>query len=199
MIESLINIDKEFFIFLNGLNAPWLDPFFYWITKTWLWVPLYVFVIFLIIRKWKTKSVIVLVALVLSIVLTDQTCNLLKRTVVRPRPNRDPVLSLNAHYVPDSDGTVYKGGTFSFPSAHAANSTVFAVFVSFFFGKKRKWVRVSMIAWVLALSYSRIYLSFHYPLDLLAGWLLGATCAFVVIKFLLLFFGKKLLLSNDSQ
>ncbi|MDK2975668.1 MAG: hypothetical protein PWP06_143 [Candidatus Marinimicrobia bacterium] len=61
------------------------------------------------------------------------------------------------------------GGRWTFPSNHAANFFTLAAVLTFFY-RKRRW-----IPWLIAVlvAYSRVYVGLHYPLDVLAGAILG--------------------------
>lgn len=181
MIEYILTPDQNFFLFLNGLHSSWADVFFYWVSNRFVWIPFYAVLIFFMIKKWRKKSIPIFIALTLCIFLTDQSCNLIKRSVQRPRPSHEPVLSEQVHLVAGPDGRLYKGGPYGFPSSHAANSIALALFVIFYLSEKRKWLITGMLCWVLLLSYSRIYLGVHYPSDIMAGWLIGACWALIIV------------------
>ena len=180
MIEYLLPTDQSIFLFFNGLYSSWADVFFYWVSNRFVWIPFYAILAFFLIKKWRKKSIPIFIALILCIFLTDQSCNLIKHSVQRPRPSHDPVLSEQVHLVAKPDGTLYKGGPYGFPSSHAANSMALALWVILYLGEKRKWLIIIMLCWVLLLSYSRIYLGVHYPSDLMVGWILGACWALVL-------------------
>ena len=180
MIASLLTQDQSIFLFLNGMHSPWADVFFYWVSNRFVWIPFYAILAFFLIKKWRKKSIPIFIALILCVFLTDQSCNLIKHSVQRPRPSHDPVLSEQVHLVAKPDGTLYKGGPYGFPSSHAANSMALALWVILYLGERRKWLIIGMLCWVLLVSYSRIYLGVHYPSDLLVGWILGACWALVL-------------------
>jgi undecaprenyl-diphosphatase len=185
-LNTVTNLDTVVTLFLNGLHASWLDPIMYWISNQFVWIPLYLFVLFVTIKKWKKKSVVFIVLLVLAITVSDQSCNLLKKSTQRLRPSHNTELADKIHLVEKPDGEFYRGGKFGFPSAHAANSMVFALFVFFFAGNRKMWVLIAIFFWAALLGYSRIYLGVHYWLDVEFGYLVGGT------SFLLVFGGYKL-------
>jgi undecaprenyl-diphosphatase len=69
--------------------------------------------------------------------------------------------------------------TYSFPSGHAFVGTVFYVLladVSMTLARshrQRAGIAVAALLMVLAIGFSRVYLGYHYPSDVLGGW----TCA----------------------
>jgi undecaprenyl-diphosphatase len=65
----------------------------------------------------------------------------------------------------------------SFPSAHAANNFAVAAVCSIFF---RRWGWLLFLP-ALLVSYSRIYVGSHFPLDVLVSCLLGLGVGFLVV------------------
>jgi len=150
-----------------------MDPVMYMLTQTWFWLPLYLFVIYFIIKKYGKKSYIPLLFLILAVTISDQTCNLIKNSTERYRPSREITIQDQIHLFQKSDGTFYRGGVYGYPSAHASNSMVLAVFIIIFIAHKRKWILAIALLWSLLMGYTRIYLGVHYPFDVLSGFLLG--------------------------
>jgi len=58
----------------------------------------------------------------------------------------------------------------SFPSGHAATSAAGAVVLAYLLGRWGLWLGIL----AAAVCYSRVYIGVHYPLDVLAGALVGA-------------------------
>ena len=185
MLETIAHWDTVVTLFLNGLHTSWLDPIMYWISNRYIWIPLYLFILIVTIVKWKKKSILPIILLVITITLSDQGCNLLKKSTKRLRPSHNVELEHKIHLHENADGTLYRGGMYGFPSAHASNAMVFALFVFFFAGNRKLWVLVAAFLWAALLGYSRIYLGVHYWLDVECGYLTGAIC------FLLMFFWIK--------
>ena len=180
-MESLQQIDSSIFLFFNGLHASWADILFYYISNRFVWIPLYLLLSFFLFRRYRKKAWILLAAVVLSVFLSDQSCNLIKRTVERPRPSHETELVDQVHLVSEPEGTLYKGGPYGFPSSHAANAMALALIVVAFLTREKKLWTVLMLCWVLLVSYSRIYLGVHYPGDIVVGWCVGALWSGLII------------------
>lgn len=158
--------DQQLFLFLNGNHHPVADEMMWLFSEIWIWIPLYVIVSYVIARKWKKKAWWILLVFVLCVVLTDQLSNIIKETVHRFRPSRDPSLIGLVHLV-----NGYTGGKFGFVSAHTSNSFGFAILSSSIF--KNRTYTISIYIWAAIVSYSRIYLGVHYPGDVIGGAFLG--------------------------
>ncbi|MCL1851201.1 MAG: phosphatase PAP2 family protein [Bacteroidetes bacterium] len=174
MLDTILHWDTVVTLFLNGFHTPCLDTIMYWISNRFVWLPLYLFIFIVTIVKWKKKSVLLLLLLVFTIAISDQSCNLLKKSAGRLRPSHTVELEHKIHLVAQTDGTLYRGGQYGFPSAHSSNAMVFALFVFFFAGNRKMWVLLAVFLWAALLGYSRIYLGVHYWLDVECGYLLGA-------------------------
>ena len=66
-------------------------------------------------------------------------------------------------------------------SGHATNSMANTVFIYLLLKKHFKQVWLFFV-WPIVFAYSRIYLGVHYPIDILAGALLGAGLGFGFYK-----------------
>ena len=75
------------------------------------------------------------------------------------------------------------GGLYSFFSAHASNSFALATFFFFVYNKiiQRKIILFFILA--LLVSYSRVYIGVHYPLDIISGSFFGFISGFVFFRF----------------
>jgi undecaprenyl-diphosphatase len=135
-------------------------------TKGLLWIPLYLYFLFFVIRKYKWYTLVILVFTALMILVSDQLSDFVKESVHRLRPSQQP--GLMVHIV-----EAYKGGVYGFYSAHASNTSSVVIFLCILLGRKYPHVYVPAIFWALIMSYSRIYLGVHYPGDIFVGWIAG--------------------------
>ena len=44
----------------------------------------------------------------------------------------------------------------------------------------RRWLRIVLVVWALLVSYSRIYLGYHFPLDVAVGLIYGSCVAILL-------------------
>lgn len=172
MGEALLDIDRELFFFINSHHAPWLDQLMYYISRTRVWIPLYLIFLFLILKKFRNESWAPLIGIFLTILIADQVAStVMKPLVQRLRPTHDPSFQQLVHIV-----NGYRGAQFGFASSHAANTFGAACFLWWLFRPTPLWICL-MFFWVILVSYSRIYLGVHYPGDILGGFAIGLAAA----------------------
>lgn len=173
-METLIKFDEELFLSLNSIHNQTFDFIMYWVTNTFIWIPLYLLFIVLIIKKFKTRSFLALLSIAFLILIVDQaTSSLMKPFFERLRPCHQETISSFTHLV------THCGGQYSFVSGHAANSFSIATFLYLIFND-RNWAW--LFVWAAIVSYSRIYVGVHFPLDVLAGAIVGGSMAILVYK-----------------
>lgn len=169
MIEFLLDIDQDIFLFFNGFHSPFWDRAMFMFSGRFIWVPMYFVILVATFRSFNIRIAITwTIAIALCILLTDQFCATICRPLFeRLRPaNLENPLSQFVHVVND-----YRGGRYGFPSCHAANSFALATMLACIWrGSRLKWF---IFIWAAVNSYSRVYLGVHYPGDLLVGAILG--------------------------
>ncbi|MEI8084753.1 MAG: phosphatase PAP2 family protein [Paludibacter sp.] len=179
IIDTLKLWDSTLFLFINGMHAPFFDGIMFAISYKFTWVPLYIAVLYMIIKHWKRESIWIILALIVCIVIADQVSSgLIKHLVERPRPSHAAHLNGLVHLV-----NGYSGGLYGFVSSHAANSFGFALLSSLIF--RHKSYTILLFVWAVLTAYSRIYLGVHYPLDIVGGIMVGILAAllcFAIIK-----------------
>ena len=180
-LQWLIKIDEQLLLAINGCHNEYFDHFMYLFSDRWIWVPMYVAILYVMIRNFSfRKTIICLIAIALTITIADQVgASLIRPIVERLRPsNPDNPISDAVHIVNN-----YRSGKYGFPSCHAANTFGLAFFVCFLF--RRRWLTAFLMFWAVVTCYSRVYLGLHYPGDLFFGMILGllsATMVYLIMR-----------------
>ncbi|MDF1550055.1 MAG: phosphatase PAP2 family protein [Bacteroidales bacterium] len=176
MIDFLLEIDKKWFLFLNGIHSPFWDTIMWYVSETKTWIPLYAVILFFIFRQLKWKGFITLFFIILLITLSDQiSVRFFKNVFERLRPCHNQEIANFVHIVNNKCG-----GQFGFVSSHASNTFSLAMFTSLLF--RNKPFSISIFLWAVVVSYSRIYLGVHFPFDILGGAILGIIIGILVYK-----------------
>lgn len=153
----IIDLDKKIFEYLTlYVNPPWLTALSERIGDLSTYtIPV---IIFAALYYWlnSPRFLRFLLFVVIMLVLSEGTAYLLKIGVARPRPAVDWLIYVD----PKALG---------FPSAHAVNSMALAAFLSRWFEKSILWY----LPIPLLIGISRVMANYHYPLDVLGGWLIG--------------------------
>ena len=177
-METLSDIDSQLFLFLNGLHVDWLDKVMVLITDMWAWFPLYLLLIYWTVRQYGKRCWWIFLAVGIVVLCTDQ----LASHVCKPVFQR-----LRPCYNPDFQELIYlpkglAGGKYGFVSSHAANTFGVAAFLTPALQKYRPWSAIVLYLWAFISSYSRIYIGYHYPGDILCGAILGILIGLILWK-----------------
>lgn len=176
VLEFLDQVDKDLLLFLHNQSSPFLDVAMVAITEKHIWIPLYLLLIFALIRQFRWQAVYSIAAVILLVILSDQlTSGFMKPFFGRFRPCHDPEIGHLIRIIRRC------GGEFGFVSSHAANSFSVSTFFILLFHKSHRYIWWLLI-WPLLFSYSRIYLGVHYPLDVLGGALVGIGLGWLVYR-----------------
>lgn len=176
MLDYLLHLDREVFLFLNNLGSEQWDGLWLFITKQINWIPVFLFFLYLVFKQYGWRhTLLILGMMALLILITDQTTNqLFKYRFERLRPGSDPSLDGLMRAVKTSN-------TFSFISGHASNSMAACFFLFTVLKSRYKYIGF-MFLWPLIFAYSRIYLGLHYPGDILVGYIWGILMSLLVLK-----------------
>ena len=180
-MDELILADQQLFLTLNGSDSIWLDNCFLMITKTGVWIPMIIVLLYILLKNRPWREVLLFVVLLAMVVfISDRfSSGFCKPFFQRLRPSHEPSLEGLIDLV---EGR--RGGLYGFISSHAANTFGAFAFVSLYF---RRWgMTLTLFFWACLSSYSRIYLGLHYPGDILAGalcgCLVGMLCYFLLCR-----------------
>ena len=168
IIDQLISFDRSLFLFLNGSDSVFLDGIFMSFTKVATWIPLFLCMLYVVIKNNNARRWLILLGLtILLIVASDQfSSGLCKPFFHRLRPSHNPAMVGVVDLVNN-----YRSGLYSFISGHATNTFAIAIFFSLIFRNRK--TTAMLFSWALLSSYSRIYLGLHYPADIFCGALSG--------------------------
>ena len=140
--NQLLHWDSQALLWINSHHTPVWDQIMWYASQSWVWIPLYVLLIYVISKVamtlLDTKSedrqrvlpvwkIILLVFVAVACIaaaagLSDYvTSGLLKKWICRPRPTHSGIAS-HLHILHG-----YTGGKYGFPSSHAANTMAVAV------------------------------------------------------------------------
>lgn len=176
MPDSFFSLDLSLLHWLNSSNSLYFDALVPLLTSGLTWIPLYVALLYLVVKNNETMAQIGMVvgAAVVCIILAGGVDDFIVKPMVgRLRPCNDPAIPLQLNLI---EGTIDK--SFSFFSAHAANTFSLAVFLSLLV--RDRLFSVTMVLWALLNCWTRLYLGVHYPSDVLCGLLYGCIVGVIV-------------------
>ena len=166
-MNDFIRADRELFLSLNNLGSQPFDQLWIMISATWIWVPLYVIFLYLLGKTFSVRNLIfILIFIAIGVTVSDQLAGIFKTGIGRLRPCHDPTLDNLVR-------EVKCGGRFGFYSSHASNTFFIATMMSMLLRHKHRYLPYILFFWAAVVSYSRIYLGVHFPLDLLMGASMG--------------------------
>ncbi len=185
MLEEILKLDTEIFIFLNNLGTSSFDSFWTFLSRKEANIAVYLSGLLFFLKNKGFKSyrvkpldVFYIFSLVLVMILiSDQSANIFKDSFQRLRPCYNEIIQDSVRLVKESCG-----GKYGFFSAHASNSFSLAVFFGILFKDFSKYPIYFTIIYASLISYSRIYLGVHYPLDIIFGGLFGIINGILIYK-----------------
>jgi undecaprenyl-diphosphatase len=169
-MDTIQQIDTAIFYLINvNLQNSIFDWFMPFITEKKHWFPVWGILVISLFWKGGRKGRTLVLLMIPVIFLSDQlSASVFKPFFARSRP---------CVTLPDVHLLVGMKTSFSFPSAHAANFFATATMFNYFYPKYR-WIYFTAASLV---ALSRVFIGVHYPFDIIAGAILGALCAYMVI------------------
>ncbi|MBQ5396999.1 MAG: phosphatase PAP2 family protein [Alistipes sp.] len=178
------NIDYPLFLWLNFDGGAVMDKAMLLASTPAVWAWLYVIILYMVWRKNGWRGIIIfLVAAALAVTLGDMISGIFKHTGVLKNLLPSFPARLRPMYTPELEGMVSnilrQGGQYGTVSGHAATMVSMAVLAIPAVG--RRWFTVLMTAVVLVICYSRIYLAYHFPIDIALGAVTGLVSGGVML------------------
>ena len=165
-LVSLVMPGTEFLVWLQSFSNDWLEAFFRFFT---LLGNEEFYLVVAPILFWCVNTTIG-IRMGLVLMLSSSLNSILKLSLAYPRP-----------YWVDERVTAYAAETsFGLPSGHAQNAaSVWGLLAAFARKPALKW---ALIALLILIGLSRLYLGVHFATDVLLGWALGGLLVWAVLR-----------------
>ena len=165
--------DHNLFLWLNFDGGAIMDKFMVAVSTPVVWSWLYVLLIAIIWRRRGWRSALLFVVLVAAAVgLTDLLAGIFKHSGPLKHLWESFPARLRPMHTPELEGLVHvvkSAGRYGTVSAHAGTMSAIALMSV----AVHRWMLVPMLFVALLISYSRIYLACHFPMDIALGFTLG--------------------------
>ncbi len=175
--------DTDLFLWLNFDGGALLDKAMLFASGKLSWVPLYLFILYLVYRREGWRGVAIFLVGALAIVgLSDIVAGVFKHTGPLKALLPEFPARLRPMHTPELEGIIHaisKGGKYGTVSAHAA--TTLGVALWSICRVPCRVIYIIMPIYAVAVAYSRIYLGVHFPQDILLGWGVGAIATLIVV------------------
>ncbi len=180
----MYTFDHPLFLWLNFDGGALLDQIMLGVSTPAVWSWLYLLILYIVWRSYGWRGVLIfLVAAGGAVVLGDMIAGIFKHTGLLKNLWPSFPARLRPMYTPELEGLVSnilrQGGQYGTVSGHAATMTAMAVLS--IAAVRRGWFTWLMTAVVLLVCYSRIYLAYHFPIDIALGVVTGLVSGAVML------------------
>jgi membrane-associated phospholipid phosphatase len=167
-IQKIVQIDLSLFKKINGQwHTPFFDVFLPFTREPYFWLPFYFFLIlFTTINFGKRGWYWVLFLITLALISDFISSTVIKGSIMRLRPCRDPVIADQVRFLVRTCGL-----NSSFVSSHACN------FITFKKQLGNRWAFIFL--WAFIPSYAQIYVGVHFPMDVFCGIIVGLAIGYM--------------------
>jgi membrane-associated phospholipid phosphatase len=179
---------SEGFLLINRYHCTVLDYFFILFTNLGDGLFAIAIIIFMLARRQYTWSL----QLTISFLITGTVVQIFKQIVHNPRPQ----IYFRPHLIHFINGVTHTGYG-SFPSGHAATIFALTTLLSIYFPARNPMIFFLVIA--VMTGFSRIYLSQHFPVDVLAGSAIGVLISTITCMAIPLSFNSKKATKNELE
>lgn len=183
----MYTFDYPLFLWLNFDGGAVMDRIMLLASTPAVWIWLYLLILYIVWRKNGWRGVVFfLVAASVAVVLGDMISGMFKHTGLLKNLWASFPARLRPMYTPELEGLVHvikEGGRYGTVSGHAATMT--AITMLAISAVERRWFTWLMLSVLLIVCYSRIYLAYHFPVDIGLGMVTGLVAGAVgLIPFL---------------
>lgn len=171
----MYTFDYPLFLLLNFDGGPVMDTLMKVVSTPASWAWLYLLMLWLVWRRSGWRGALLFLVLVAAAVgLSDLIAGIFKHSGLLKNLWPSFPARLRPMYTPELEGQVHvvkQGGMYGTVSAHAATMVSMAVLAIGTIG--RRWFTWLMVASVVVICYSRIYMAYHFPVDIALGTVVG--------------------------
>ena len=171
----MYTFDYPLFLWLNFDGGAVMDRIMLLASTPAVWSWLYLLILYIVWRKNGWRGVVFfLVAASVAVVLGDMISGMFKHTGLLKNLWASFPARLRPMYTPELEGLVHvikEGGRYGTVSGHAATMT--AITMLAISAVKRRWFTWLMLSVLVIVCYSRIYLAYHFPVDIGLGMVTG--------------------------
>lgn len=179
----MYTFDHDLFLWLNFDGGVVMDAIMKAISTPAVWAWLYLLILWLVWRKsgWR-GALLFLVLAGAAVGLSDMIAGIFKHSGLLKNLWPSFPVRLRPMHTPELEGLIHvvkQGGQYGTVSAHAATMVAMAVMAIAAIG--RRWFGWLMLTVVVLVCYSRIYLAYHFPMDIVLGTVVGLIAGAVAL------------------